>query len=236
MFRNKTAWFSNSVKRGIRSVWVREGGHIVAWRRASYLFSDDASCPDTHRIFLSREYLEGELTVFHSSFITVCDVRQSVKSVPIGHYVLPPVPVQQEVKAKIGRFIWEQEDLTEGTEVQESQRRGHGDSAASKQRSEMSVDKVLMSLDELLMASGREDAACCEVQHYPVNNMVSGYVALDQLKRYNGELHDFLPGQGGYSVSVRSKRCHLTAGHPQDRAKKVAKLPPRESPTSSDKM
>ncbi|XP_031443418.1 telomere repeats-binding bouquet formation protein 2 [Clupea harengus] len=222
MFRNKTAWFSNSVKRGIRSVWVRESGLIVGWRRASYLFSDDASCPDTHRIFVSREYVEGELTVFHSAFISMCDVRQSVKSVPIGHYVLPPVPVQQEVKAVIGRFIWEQEDLTEGSEVQEgslnqlqSQKRRHEDGAASKQRSERSVDEMLLSLDELLTASGKEDSACCEVQHYPVNNMVSGYVGTEQLTRYTGELHDFLPGQGGYSVCVPNKRLYFTAGHPQ---------------------
>ncbi|XP_063045576.1 telomere repeats-binding bouquet formation protein 2 [Engraulis encrasicolus] len=224
MFKNKTAWFSNSVKRGIRSVWVREGGLIVSWKRASYLFSDDATCPDTDRVFTSREYMEGKLTVFHSAFISVCDVRQSMKSVAIGHYVLPPIPVQEEVKAVIGRFIWEEDNLTEGPdeEAQEEgpepqKQKGHRkDGSASKQKSE-NGEEVLMSLDELLMATGKEEEetqeeeTCCGVQHYPVNNMLSGYVGSEQLKRYGGELHDFLPGQSGFSVSVRSRRRHRNA-------------------------
>ena len=44
-----------------------------------------------------------------------------------------------------------------------------------------SVDEMLLSLDELLTASGKEDSACCEVQHYPVNNMVSG-VSTEKIK------------------------------------------------------
>ncbi|KAL2077136.1 hypothetical protein ACEWY4_026640 [Coilia grayii] len=225
MFKNKTAWFSNSVKRGIPSVWVREGGLLVSWRRASYLFSDDASCPDTHSIFMSRQYAEGKVTVFHSAFISVCNARQSVKSVGIGHYVLPPLPVQQEVKAVIGRFIWEEEDLTEEPEVEEV---GLNTPVFFfylrffnlHTKGIQFADEVLMSLDELLTASGKEETACCGVQHYPVNNMLSGYVGIEQLTRYTGELQDFLPGQGGYSVSIRNNRRHLTADHPQGRGRK----------------
>lgn len=46
------------------------------------------------RIFESKDYLWDKVTVFHSSFLSACEKRQSVKSMWIGHYVLPPASVQ----------------------------------------------------------------------------------------------------------------------------------------------
>lgn len=46
------------------------------------------------RIFDSKDYIWNKVTVFHSLFLSTCEKRQSVKSVSIGHYVLPPAPVQ----------------------------------------------------------------------------------------------------------------------------------------------
>lgn len=46
------------------------------------------------RIFESRDYLWNKVVVFHSMFLSTCEKRQSVTSVCIGHYVLPPVSVQ----------------------------------------------------------------------------------------------------------------------------------------------
>lgn len=46
------------------------------------------------RIFDSEDYMKNRATVFHSDFLSTCEQRQSVKSVPIGHYVLPPVSIQ----------------------------------------------------------------------------------------------------------------------------------------------
>uniref|UniRef100_A0A8C9YLN2 Telomere repeats-binding bouquet formation protein 2 n=1 Tax=Sander lucioperca TaxID=283035 RepID=A0A8C9YLN2_SANLU len=87
-----------------------EGGTIAGWRTADYLFSEDATCPDTLRIFESKDYLWNKVVVFHSLFLSACDKRQSVKSVCIGHYVLPPASVQDEVRQVVGRLIWECED------------------------------------------------------------------------------------------------------------------------------
>ncbi|MCJ8747228.1 hypothetical protein PDJAM_G00151020 [Pangasius djambal] len=111
MFKNKTAWFSESVKRDIPRFWVSQGGFISDWKTADYLFSDDASCPDTKRIHVSDEYVTDRATVFHSAYLSNCWLRWSTKSVPLGHYLLPPVSVQREVKARIGRFIWEQDEM-----------------------------------------------------------------------------------------------------------------------------
>uniref|UniRef100_A0A8C4HNU4 Telomere repeat binding bouquet formation protein 2 n=1 Tax=Dicentrarchus labrax TaxID=13489 RepID=A0A8C4HNU4_DICLA len=94
MFRKKSAWFSSSVPQGCHNFWILEGGSITGWRAADYLFSEDASCPDTRRIFESRDYLWNNVVVFHSLFLSACEKRQSVKSVCIGHYVLPPASVQ----------------------------------------------------------------------------------------------------------------------------------------------
>lgn len=46
------------------------------------------------RVFESKDYLWNKVTIFHSMFLSACQMRQSVKSVFIGHYVLPPAPVQ----------------------------------------------------------------------------------------------------------------------------------------------
>ncbi|XP_077375198.1 telomere repeats-binding bouquet formation protein 2 [Festucalex cinctus] len=107
MFANKKAWFSSSVSQSRRDFWLAEDGIVTGWRSADYLFSDDAEHPDTLRVFQSMDYIWDMVTVFHSLFLSACEQRQSIKSVSIGHYVLPPVPVQNAVRNVIGRLIWE---------------------------------------------------------------------------------------------------------------------------------
>uniref|UniRef100_A0A3P8UIN3 Telomere repeat binding bouquet formation protein 2 n=1 Tax=Cynoglossus semilaevis TaxID=244447 RepID=A0A3P8UIN3_CYNSE len=94
MFREKSAWFSKSVSPNSRTFWIVQGGTVTGWKTADYIFSEDATCQDTLRIFLSKDYLLNKVTVFHSEFLSACERRQSVRSVSIGHYVLPPVSVQ----------------------------------------------------------------------------------------------------------------------------------------------
>ncbi|NWW60774.1 TERB2 protein, partial [Ifrita kowaldi] len=44
------------------------------------------------------------------------------------------------------------------------------------------------------------------LQEYPKNNMVTGYASARDMKKYEGELHDFIPGTSGYAVYwVQSK-------------------------------
>ncbi|XP_072320725.1 telomere repeats-binding bouquet formation protein 2 [Eucyclogobius newberryi] len=95
MFHNKSAWFSSSVPQECRTFWMMEGGTMRCWKTADYLFSQDALCPDTIRIYSSRDHLFKNVTVFHSFFLSVCEKRKSFQSVCIGHYVLPPDSVQE---------------------------------------------------------------------------------------------------------------------------------------------
>lgn len=46
------------------------------------------------RIYESRDYLWNQVVVFHSLFLSTCERRRSVRSVHIGHYVLPPASIQ----------------------------------------------------------------------------------------------------------------------------------------------
>ncbi|XP_049573896.1 telomere repeats-binding bouquet formation protein 2 isoform X2 [Syngnathus scovelli] len=107
MFANKKAWFSSSVSLSLRDFWLAEDGIVTGWKTADYIFSDDAEHPDTLRIFQSMEYIWDKVTVFHSIFLSSCGKRQSTKSVSIGHYVLPPVPVQNAMRNVVGRLIWD---------------------------------------------------------------------------------------------------------------------------------
>uniref|UniRef100_A0A665WLA6 Telomere repeat binding bouquet formation protein 2 n=1 Tax=Echeneis naucrates TaxID=173247 RepID=A0A665WLA6_ECHNA len=160
MFRNISAWFSTSVPQTCCNFWVLQGGIIADWRTSDYLFSGDAACPDTVRIFESQDYLWNNVTVFQSLFLSTCEKRQSVKSVAIGHYVLPPVSVQDEVRKVVGRLIWECED-------------------------EQLVEHVTVNYFVLLCLN--------KIPLFTVDFFIEGFVSMDSLQKYTGELHDFHP-------------------------------------------
>ncbi|XP_007245019.2 telomere repeats-binding bouquet formation protein 2 [Astyanax mexicanus] len=207
MFKNKTAWFSDSVGKDIPRFWVSQGGIISSWRTADYLFSDDASCPDTKRVHFSDDYTMDKATVFHSAYLSTCRLRQSAKSVSLGHYLLPPVSVQREVRAVIGRFIWEQDDLLDKVTTHGKRKAVNiqfEDGQCLKQRGQMSQEGCMN------VSPSRDKPVCCDTHLYPVNNMVSGFVHIDQLNKYSGDLHDFLPSQSGNSITWTQRRRHLT--------------------------
>ncbi|XP_025021538.1 telomere repeats-binding bouquet formation protein 2, partial [Python bivittatus] len=116
MFGGRSAWFSQSVHPELCRLWAGEGGVIVNLEAADYLFSSDASHPDTKRIHQSLDYLEDRITVFHSCFLTASINAEIKNTVPLGHFLLPPASLQEEIRKKIGNFIWEQ--ITSPLELQ----------------------------------------------------------------------------------------------------------------------
>uniref|UniRef100_A0A8C8BRE4 Telomere repeat binding bouquet formation protein 2 n=1 Tax=Otus sunia TaxID=257818 RepID=A0A8C8BRE4_9STRI len=103
------------------------------------------------RIHESLDYLEGRATVFHSRYLSAwASTGAGVNpSVFLGHFVLPPACLQEEIRRKIGSFIWEQA----------------GDSLA----------------EQLCFLS-------------------TGYPSARDMKKYTGELRDFIPGTSGYTA------------------------------------
>ncbi|XP_016140909.1 telomere repeats-binding bouquet formation protein 2 [Sinocyclocheilus grahami] len=209
MFRGKTAWFSGSVGMGVTSVWASEGGALSSWKTADYLFSADASSEDTKRIYESEDYVKSRATVFHSNFVSTCKPRQSVKSVPIGHYVLPPDSIQNEMRVLIGRFIWETDEQVMSEEQINTE---ESEDSLSDETEDQPVREKNSQDDYETVASPNKVCSCCEMRQYPVNNMISGYVHTDQMKKYSGELYDFLPSLHGHNVSrsndVTPPHCH----------------------------
>ncbi|XP_041795716.1 telomere repeats-binding bouquet formation protein 2 [Chelmon rostratus] len=183
MFRNKSAWFSSSVPQACHNFWLLEGGTTAGWRTADYLFSEDATCPDTLRIFDSKDYLWSKVVVFHCLFLSTCEKRQSVKSVCIGHYVLPPASVQDEVRNMVGRLIWECED-------EQLAQASHKSHQAEDESSEGEVSRS----DSEPSDSDSSESKCGNLQEYPDSNMPTGYVSMDSLQKYSGDLCDFFPG------------------------------------------
>ncbi|XP_043099037.1 telomere repeats-binding bouquet formation protein 2 isoform X2 [Puntigrus tetrazona] len=198
MFKDKTAWFSDSVEKGATNFWVSEGGGLSSWKMADYLFSADASSEDTERIYGSEGYVENRATVFHSDFLSACKARQSVASVPIGHYVLPPDSVQDEMRALMGRFIWESEEQVMCEDQIYTEASADG---LSEETENQPVRKKNSQDDYESVASANKVCSCSVMWKYPVNNMISGYVHIDQMKKHSGELHDFLPYLHGHNVS-----------------------------------
>uniref|UniRef100_A0A452GGU3 Uncharacterized protein n=1 Tax=Gopherus agassizii TaxID=38772 RepID=A0A452GGU3_9SAUR len=149
-------------------------------------FSSDASHPDTQRIHESLDYIEGKATVFHSSYLSANASASSEmkQTVALGHFILPPACVQEEIRKKLGSFIWEQMNDS----LMEQKRKITLSSPHSSKEKRVSKTPV------------RGKLAFCPLQDYPVNNMVTGYVSSSEMKKYLGELHDFIPGSSGYSV------------------------------------
>ncbi|XP_073851838.1 telomere repeats-binding bouquet formation protein 2 isoform X2 [Macaca fascicularis] len=109
MFQGQRGWFCRSVSRDLRQFWVAEGGTISDPRAADFLFSCDASHPDTLRIYQSLDYIEDNATVFHAYYLSAVANAEIKTSVALGHFILPPACLHKEIRRKIGSFIWEQD-------------------------------------------------------------------------------------------------------------------------------
>ncbi|XP_006883259.1 PREDICTED: uncharacterized protein C15orf43 homolog [Elephantulus edwardii] len=199
MFQGQRGWFSRSVKPKLRQFWVAEGGTICDLRAADFLFSCDASHPDTLRIYQSLDYIEDNATVFHASYLSAVANAEIKNSVALGHFVLPPACLQEDIRRKIGNFIWEQgqhSSAEKRNEVTPSRTK------TSKENSELTTkhNEELSKSTEMHLKKTPvvEKQMYFPLQNYPVNNMVTGYVSVDTMKKFLGELHDFIPGSSGY--------------------------------------
>ncbi|KFQ10961.1 Uncharacterized protein C15orf43, partial [Leptosomus discolor] len=205
MFRGRRAWFSGSVSTGPRELWAAGGGALAPWRDADYLFSSDAAHPDTRRIHESLNYLEGRATVFHSRYLSAwASTGTGAKpSVVLGHFVLPPACLQEEIRRKLGSFIWEQAD--DSLAEQPSENLMDELVAARKSCEEEAEEDVLDLAESTEEETGSRAPAQGEflyraLQEYPMSNMVTGYTAARDMKKYVGELRDFIPGTSGYTA------------------------------------
>ncbi|XP_004709459.1 telomere repeats-binding bouquet formation protein 2 [Echinops telfairi] len=199
MFRGRRGWFCRSVSADLRALWVAEGGTISGPHAADFLFSCDASHPDTLRIYQSLDYIEDKATVFHAYYLSVVAHADMKTSVPLGHFILPPACLQKEIRRKIGKFIWEQD--------QHSSVEKHNEETSSENETLKENSDVVRKHNKELSKSTEtrfkktplvEKQMYFPLQNYPVNNMVTGYISIDAMKKFLGELHDFVPGSSGY--------------------------------------
>uniref|UniRef100_A0A8C9WS03 Telomere repeat binding bouquet formation protein 2 n=1 Tax=Scleropages formosus TaxID=113540 RepID=A0A8C9WS03_SCLFO len=175
MFRGKSAWFSKSVNEDLRRLWGTGPTPPTSYPSLANL---SLARLHPHRIYESADYSEGKVSVFHSSYVSACGRGQNGASVAIGHYVLPPACVQQEVKAALGSFVWEQEEQHKAVTI-----------------------SALYLFTKLVVDC--EDSTVCMLRGHMACFVTSpvGYVSADELRKYSGELHDFLPGHLGFSVT-----------------------------------
>ncbi|XP_009865422.1 PREDICTED: uncharacterized protein C15orf43 homolog [Apaloderma vittatum] len=201
MFRGHRAWFSQSVSPSPREVWAASGGTVTHWQDADYLFSSDAAHPDTRRIHESLDYLEGRATVFHSRYLSA----GAKLSLVLGHFVLPPACLQEEIRQQIGNFIWEQADGSLAEEPDENtmdkpEVAKTGCEEAVEEEEDDALDLAESKEETGSSASAEKEFLYCALQEYPINNMVTGYPSARDMKKYEGELHDFTPGASDYAV------------------------------------
>uniref|UniRef100_A0A8C5NRH1 Telomere repeat binding bouquet formation protein 2 n=1 Tax=Junco hyemalis TaxID=40217 RepID=A0A8C5NRH1_JUNHY len=167
------------------------GGTIAHWLDADYLFSSDAAHPDTRRWAQeSLSYLEGKATVFHSCYLSVCASTRAAErpSVLLGHFILPPACLHEGSAEGPGQ------DGPMDTE-------GHGQDG--------SMDQDHFTEETESEAPTQGEFPCRALQEYPINNMVTGYASARDMKKYEGELHDFIPGTSGYAVYWVQSKCSI---------------------------
>ncbi|XP_025246342.1 telomere repeats-binding bouquet formation protein 2 [Theropithecus gelada] len=212
MFQGQRGWFCRSVSRDLRQFWVAEGGTISDPRAADFLFSCDASHPDTLRIYQSLDYIEDNATVFHAYYLSAVANAEIKTSVALGHFILPPACLHEEIRRKIGSFIWEQDqhfliekhDEVTPNEIKILRENGELATEHKKELSE-SPEKHFIRTPVV------EKQMYFPLQNYPVNNMVTGYISIDAMKKFLGELHDFIPGSSGYLAYHVQNEINMSA-------------------------
>ncbi|EHB07933.1 hypothetical protein GW7_16970 [Heterocephalus glaber] len=229
MFQGQRGWFCGSVSQDLRQFWggkpaegpreagqlpdclrgspcafafastVAEGGTVSDAEAAEFLFSCDASHPDTLRIYQSLDYIEDNATVFHAYYLSAVANAEIKNSVALGHFVLPPACLQKEIRRKIGSFIWEQEQhflIEKHDEVTSNEINTFRENSELATENEKELSKS--TENNFLRTPVIEKQMYFPLQDYPVNNMLTGYISIDAMKKYLGELHDFVPGSSGY--------------------------------------
>ncbi|KAM5235524.1 telomere repeats-binding bouquet formation protein 2 [Ctenodactylus gundi] len=205
MFQGQCAWFCRSVSPELRAFWVAEGGTVSDSRRADFLFSCDASHPDTMRIHQSLDYIEDNASVFHASYLCAVANAEVKNSVALGHFILPPACLQKEIRRKIGDFVWDQDQyspIKKLDEVASSDMMTLGENNEQVEQAEQATEnkeELSRSTESnLMMSPVIEKQMYFPLRNYPVNNMVTGYISIDDMKKFSGELRDFIPGSSGY--------------------------------------
>lgn len=110
-----------------------------------------------------------------------------MKSVTIGHYVLPPASVQDEVRKVVGRLIWEHED--EETIAQDEQKSFCLPEVAHSEQDARGSISEASGTD-----SSESEALSFDHLRSPVSCVVPGYVSIENLPKYCGDLRDVHPG------------------------------------------
>nr|XP_042132042.1 telomere repeats-binding bouquet formation protein 2 isoform X1 [Peromyscus maniculatus bairdii] len=233
MFQGQRGWFCRSVSQDLRQFWVDEGGTVSDAQAADFLFSCDASHPDTLRIYQSLEYIEDNATVFHAYYLSAVANTEMKNSVALGHFVLPPECLQKEIRRKIGSFIWEQD---ENVLIEKHDRIPSNERGSSEPTTEHKKELSESAENDFIRTPVVEKQMYFPLQNYPVNNMVTafflpgygagssrtkhllsyhqldkGYISIDALEKFLGELHDFIPGSSGYSAYHVQNEINMSA-------------------------
>ncbi|XP_076426609.1 telomere repeats-binding bouquet formation protein 2 isoform X2 [Peromyscus maniculatus bairdii] len=208
MFQGQRGWFCRSVSQDLRQFWVDQGGTVSDAQAADFLFSCDASHPDTLRIYQSLEYIEDNATVFHAYYLSAVANTEMKNSVALGHFVLPPECLQKEIRRKIGSFIWEQD---ENVLIEKHDRIPSNERGSSEPTTEHKKELSESAENDFIRTPVVEKQMYFPLQNYPVNNMVTGYISIDALEKFLGELHDFIPGSSGYSAYHVQNEINMSA-------------------------
>nr|XP_048316014.1 telomere repeats-binding bouquet formation protein 2 [Myodes glareolus] len=227
MFQGQRGWFCRSVSQDLRQFWVDEGGAISDVQAADFLFSCDASHPDTLRypgpptrafpVIVCLEPRRGVAVLLpalgNSKFAALSNkhklqVQNVIQNPEITLRNIGLVFLTTEIRRKNGSFIWEQDEnfpIQKHGRITSNKRKSSEPKTGHKKELSESAESHFISTPVV------EKQIYFPLQSYPVNNMVTGYISIDALEKFLGKLHDFVPGSSGYLAYHVQNEINMSA-------------------------
>ncbi|XP_071478237.1 telomere repeats-binding bouquet formation protein 2-like [Diadema antillarum] len=202
VFQHLKAWFSSSVSQDKKISWIKHGGREVSTiKDANFVFTANANCHDTLRIFESEDFLLGFLSIFHASYIDACLEMQTAHEVAAAKFiVLPP-----DMSADIQRLAFVDsttQSVSSGLPICKDQTRTTDNAVQGCQQGKRSAtDKDHSCSHSEAFVGG------LEVRQSDINFTIGDLDSIphvNSLPKCKGEICDFIPGVNGFSVSLKA--------------------------------
>ncbi|GAB1605025.1 hypothetical protein Ahia01_000784300 [Argonauta hians] len=228
IFTGFSAWFSSSVSRTTETLWTALGGVKKSSQTADFLFSSDASYPDTDSIFSSSMYLIDSVAVIHPTYIHACTLAEDMKKVALGHYILYPKGFKEFLQSQvayrkchcIGKPFENRDpgdDNNNNEEEEEGVEEECQNSSVNNNEEEKKDETKKKNIEVIVIEDNEPSGTTIQTvsqknrnpgtkscltskSHHSIPIITNDVVRIEQLEKVPGPLELFIPGKNGCCI------------------------------------